>query len=117
MKLKRFSQEADLAQPEKVEYFLVIGRDDGSDFRLPVPKSTIDTLIVELYGAKTAAAEPEEPPQVEEEEEPGQYDASEDIPTEFGGDDAPQDDSEFEPFNQEPEDDDVPASEDDVPSL
>lgn len=50
--LKRFSQDVDLSNPEKVEYYLVFATDSGGEIRLPVQKETTEVLVNLLYTPK-----------------------------------------------------------------
>lgn len=54
IELKRFSQEASLLNPEKIEYFLIFDK-HGSELRLPVPKETVDALITSIYTTQSSA--------------------------------------------------------------
>lgn len=54
MKLQiiRFSQDVDLENLESTMNFLVVRREDGSTFRIPVPEETIQVLMSEAGGGK-----------------------------------------------------------------
>lgn len=48
--LKGFSQEVDVARPDRVNYFMVFKRDsDGKEIKLPVQQETTTHLIAALY--------------------------------------------------------------------
>ena len=53
--LKRFSQDVDLSNPEKVNYFLVLETPQGAEVRLPVQKETTETLVKLLYTGQAKA--------------------------------------------------------------
>lgn len=42
--LKSFSQDVNLSSPDASQHFLVFEREDGTEFRIPVPQETIISL-------------------------------------------------------------------------
>lgn len=47
--LKGFSQDVVLEDRNSIQHFLVFGKEDGSEVRLPVPKETTEELIRLVY--------------------------------------------------------------------
>jgi hypothetical protein len=112
--LKRFSQDVDLRDPESVQYFLVFQKDDDDEVRLPVQKETTEALVRILYsGGVEKVAEVEGDDRYDENSlrkaEPEDFSEA----TEFGG----SEEEEFTEPKEEESSDDMPASEDEVPSL
>jgi hypothetical protein len=111
--LKRFSQEADLSNPEAFQFFLVFDK-NGKELRLPVPQETINALIQEIYVAP-----------VQREQVDAKDAAPEPYPeeaTEFDGEDFPPGDAydnDFAPESLTYDQTEIegPESEEDVPSL
>jgi len=118
LQLKSFSQDVDLAEPDKILYYLVFQTESGNAIRLPVQKETTEELIRLVYKKKIAAAEepspePEAVPEEPREETDEEYD--DDMAFDENGDPIEaasvfQDEAPYE--EQE-----TPESEEEVPSL
>lgn len=115
LRLKRFSQDVDLARPDVIQYFLVFQKDDGGEVRLPVQRETTETLISLVYGGAQQAPVKPERAQQPRQQVPDDYRPEQDgeppsvFPDDFH--------SEQEEYEEDSVEEDLPESEDEVPSL
>ena len=123
--LTRFSQDVNLSNPDKVNYFLVFETEEGAEVRLPVQKETTETLVKMVYGSAIAekklikstekvAAKPPPPQESDESEDGDSYVEKFD---EFGNPDPDLEDEEHQAQEQDTEEPSKFESEDDIPSL
>jgi len=105
--LSRFSQEVDVASGNlDVKFFAVFKADDGRELKLPISPEASQTLIG-FFADKAPPMEKEAETWEEREEQLNSLPGEEEL----------QDATEFGSEEEQPEDDDVPDSEESVPSL
>lgn len=90
--LKSFSQDIHLDSPDESQHFLVFNREDGTEFRIPVPQETIialtkNTLAYEAKNPPVKELDDEEVQQAVEEVEQEFQEEAEDAAQDFYDDD------------------------------
>jgi hypothetical protein len=128
LRITGFSQNVDLEDPSQVRYYLVVTRDDGKTEQLPVPQETTEALVKMVYdpGAQPKARFKGEDGRQLTEDELNKIVDEVDSEIKQGMQQLgyPEGATQFgtvaedeQPLAEEEPEDDVPASEDKVPSL